>query len=296
MIELHIGVHGKLTDQGDFVTHGVGRDDVELIDRCFGALSEAAGETALDAAGPVCAAQRLGGDWLLTTWLPSRDAVGRRYPLVAVSRLPADAAGHDQAAAWALFVPIFERVLGGLAGGVDHERLAALVSELEAQIEPQRVVEMGHHRLSEERSKSLWRQAWGDDWEAESRRALGNFHQLVTAGHELLRIDGVTSTSHVAFWYTAACLLRGDGAPPDLVVLHPTSSGGAPRLYLGWGRFDPDQLAACLWDVQLGAWLSNVPSVPGRQDHTPAWLDEALDQAGPSLSDLLYVLSHPEPA
>ena len=296
MIDLAVGIHGKLADQGDFITRGVGRGEVELVDHCFGTLGEAAGEGALDATGPACAVQRQGDGWRLSTWLPGHDAVGRRYPLVAFSRLGAEAVDGDASLAWALFMPVFERVLGGLAGGIDHARLDAVVASLEGRIEPALVLETGHRRLGSERSADLWRQAWGEDWPQRSRAALAAFHRLVTGGSDLVRIDGVAATGLVAFWYTAACLLRPDGRAPDLVVLHPTRVGGEPRLYLGWGRFDPDQLAACLWDRPLARWLTGVGVVPGAETATPAWLASAIEQAGPSLGDLLYALAHPEVA
>lgn len=294
MIRLKLAIHGKLGDQGDFVTRGATASEVELVDRCFGALGEAAGTQALDETGPACVAQRRGDGWLLSTWLPSRDAVGRRYPLVAFSQLPADAVAGDASLAWALFVPVFERVLGGLANGLSEARLSEQVAAIEGEIEPARVLEMGHRRLGEERSHQLWRQAWGEDWPARSRSALGGFHALMAEGVDLVRIDGVAATGLVAFWYTAACLLRADGAAPDLVVLHPTRSGGEPRLYLGWGRFDPEQLAACLYDRPLAAWSHGVAAVTEVRAAPPVWLEAAIEQAGPSLGDLLYALSHPE--
>jgi type VI secretion system ImpM family protein len=295
VIELRVGIHGKLPDQGDFVTRGVNQAEVQLIDHCVGTLAEAGAEAALDHAGPACMALRQRGGWQLSSWLPSRDAVGRRFPLVALSQLPAGADGGDPTVAWALFMPIFERVLAGLGQGLELAQLESQLAGIGGQIEPSRVIDLGHQRLGSITSAELWRQVWAGDWATHSRQALAAFLALMAEGHDLIRIQGVVSSAHVAFWYTAACLLRGDGRAPDLVVLHPTACGGEPRLHLGWGRWDPQLLASCLWDRELAGFASAVPTVTGTAPGAaPVWLADALRQAGPSLADLLYALTHPE--
>ncbi|MDA3960412.1 MAG: TagF domain-containing protein [Planctomycetota bacterium] len=291
MIELRPGWYGKVHDQGDFVALDVTRAQTEWIDQAVDAFSCGGGDLA--STGPVCAALRRGDAWWLSAWYPSRDSVGRVYPLVAVAELPLATLDLAPAVASALFMPVFERMLAALPAACAGGDLAAHAEAVAAVIDPERVADLGHQRLEHETSVSLWQAAWGQEWGARSVQALSAFLAFQAEGHPLQCIEGVVSPGHVAFWYAAACLTRAGNQEPNLVVVHPTWSGGVPRMILAWDS-NPDLLAACLWD---GHWRNawTPVRIPGQQTApVPEWLQSALRQAGPSLRDLLYALSHPE--
>lgn len=121
------GFHGKLPARGDFVRAGLPREFLAPWDAWISAMmAEAQGrlgeawDAAWDGAPPcrfLLAAELCGPHRVVGVWLPSRDRVGRAYPLTLVMQ---DAAGRTG--------PFMERAeragLAALADGLDPAALA----------------------------------------------------------------------------------------------------------------------------------------------------------------------------
>lgn len=291
------GYFGKLPWHGDFLREAPPGAPLDLIDAWLAhAPIGPAGprSAAFDAAGPALAMVRARGHWWAMALFPSQDAVGRRFPFVALAGLPEGEFGDEAglvAVAWAPFlVRCLQQAARGWPGDPAGLRaaVAACVQPIDTEAEGRHLVEA----LADRTVGELWAGTLGSA--ADPRRA-GMWMDIVGLAGDPARAIGLElrPMAHQAYLAFVLMLMHLVGDPagaPVLLAIRPARPGGAAGATVLWGRPGAAECLAALWPELPGADRTRIhdpASRPGAHGD-PARAPVDLDDAGLSLRDLLH--------
>ncbi len=240
-----IGTFGKLRGQGDFLQAGnsgpLAQELRQWVEAGLGrAVSRAGFTEAYDTRAPfafVHRSRKPSPTSLLGVMLPSQDAVGRRFPLLAYAEIdtePLHAFPHLVPLVYGSF---FERLKQLLGEAWSHGSSAQYLAELGTLREPN----VGVDILGEAQRYTRWTQ------DCALEDALAWIYESVS-GQELAQVLGLIRSASAAF--------RGQQAAPTPVALRVplgASGAGGAALWLDlvrriaeWSQMVP----SCFWSVQ----------------------------------------------
>lgn len=297
MSTLLVGHFGKLPWHGDFLRDAPAGAPLELIDAWMaGAPIGPPGprSAGFDAAGPSLAMVRTRGVWWAIALVPSRDAVGRRFPFCVMAGLPETDFGGEAALVPLMWLPFLGRCLQQAARGWPEDQaglrqaVQACAQPVDAEGAGRRLVEaLADHRVAE-----LWRGTLGA---ADDARRDGVWADLLALATDPTVATGfmlqpMANQLHLAFILMVQQMLGSVGCAPVLIALHPGRPGEAPGTTVLWGRPTSAECLGALWPAMPGADTARIhdpvrrPGTIGDAETAP----ESLADPGLSLRDLLH--------
>jgi len=297
MVTPVVGFFGKLPWHGDFLRDVPSGAPIDLIDAWLGQgpIGPPGPHTAaFDAAGPAMVMVRARGLWWAMVLIPSKDAVGRRFPFCVMAGLPEGEFGGEPGLLPASWAPFLVRCLQQSARGWPqtqselHTTVAALAVPVDVDSDGRRLVDaLGDHRLDE-----FWRGTLGS---SSDQRRDAVWSDLVALAGDPSKSTGIlvrpmVHQLHLSFVLMLQHLIGDTGCAPVLIGLQHGRPGDAPGATVLWGRPTSAECLAALWPTMHGADSARIHD-PVKRPGAFGDPTEALDNLGDptvSLRDLLH--------